>query len=218
VVDGDFERRFNDLQGWLTYVTELLSSGCFLAQGLLHGREALVPSPDDWEIEPGWRPTLAPHPHHGAAAHIGRDILQWPEHWQRAAGLTPELIQPRGATHTIAALTQTDPAQQREATIVAQVVSLAGTGAATTVRVDDGTGLLVIHCPARTTLLGPVIRDWFEFDVVVPAGPRQVPVDPDTVGLDKPDPERRLEEQFLAQYAQPAGALATAVRRAPDRS
>lgn len=73
-----------------------------------------------------------------------------------------------------------------------------------------------MDCPIETELLGPVIRDWFEFDVVVPAGPRVVPVDPESVGNDETDEEQRFEQKFMAQYAQPLGAIATAIRRAAD--
>ena len=215
-IDGPFERRFDDLQGWLLYLTWLLDTGRFAEREATDGPFAYVPDPDDWEVEPGWRPQLEPHPVHGVITEIGRDILEWPAHWQLSAGLTPDLIEPRGATHTIAALMGTDPSQPAEATLRARVVSLTSVGAATTVRVDDGTGLLVIHCPAGTNLLGPVLGDWFEFDVRVPAGPRQVAGEPSTVALDEPDPEERLEARFIAQYGQPAGAVATAVRRAPD--
>jgi hypothetical protein len=214
LVDGDFERRFNGLEDWLTYLTELLAAGRFsVDETLPRGRVVIVPSPEDWEVEPRWRRPLPSHPLHGQATHVGRDILQWPEHWRRLTGLTPAHIQPRGASHTIAELTQTDPRSPIEATIVAKVVSLTGGGGGVTVRVDDGSGVLVVDCPIETTLLGPTIDTWFEFDVLLPAGPRSVPIDPDTAGVDERDPERRREAQFVARYAQPAGATATAVRR-----
>lgn len=56
------------------------------------------------------------------------------------------------------------------ATIVARVVAPTGSAAWTRARVDDGTGLLDVECPAATTIPGPVIDGWFEFDVVVAAG------------------------------------------------
>ena len=214
LVDGDFERRFNGLEDWLTYLTELLAAGRFSVQDALpRGRVVLVPRPEDWEVEPRWRPPLPSHPVHGLATHVGRDILDWPEHWRRLTGLTPAHIRPRGATHTIAELTQTDPGAPVEATIVAKVVSLTGGGGGMTVRVDDASGVLVVNCPIETTLLGPTIDEWFEFDVLVSAGRRKVPVDPDAVSVNESDPELRFEAQFVARYAQPAGATATAVRR-----
>lgn len=214
LVDGDFERRFNGLEEWLTYLTELLAAGRFSVQDALpRGRVVVLPSPEDWEVEPRWRPPLPSHPLHGLATHVGRDILEWPEHWRRLTGLTPSRIKPRGASHTIAELMQTDRGSQVEATIVAKVVSLIGGRDGATVRVDDETGVLVIDWPSKTTLLGPTIDEWFEFDVLVSAGPRTVPVDPDAVGVSESDPELRSEGQFVARYAQPAGATASAVRR-----
>ena len=213
LVDGDFERRFDGLEGWLVYLTGLIGAERFGVYETPHGQVVCVPRDEDWEIEPQWRPRLAAHPVYGLTTHVGRDILDWPEHWQRLTGLTPARILPRGASHTISELMQTDPGSQVHATVVAKVVSLVGGSGGTSVRVHDGTDMLVVHCLRETTLLGPTIDAWFEFDVVLPAGPRALPADPDTVGLDEPDPSLRLEAQFLAQYAQPAGAIATAVRR-----
>jgi hypothetical protein len=86
-------------------------------------------------------------------------------------GLTAAHIKPRGASHTIAELPQTDPSSSVQATIVANVVSLLGSAQGTTVRVDDGSGVLDAHCPIETTLLGPTIDAWFEFDALISAGP-----------------------------------------------
>jgi hypothetical protein len=87
VVDGDFERRFNGLETWLTYLSELLDAGRYSAEEALpRGRVVVVPGVDDWELEPSWRPSLPSHPLDGLATHVGRDILEWPEHWRRLTG------------------------------------------------------------------------------------------------------------------------------------
>lgn len=75
---------------------------------------------------------------YGDVTYIERDILEWPERWQRIAGLTPESVALQGRTHTIAELMATDPAQPVEATVLARVVSLAGDSKGSTVRVTTG--------------------------------------------------------------------------------
>lgn len=80
---------------------------------------------------------------------------------------------------------------------------------------NDGTGELVVHCPAKTRI-GPSIRGWFEFDVTLPVGARVPPVDPDTVANDESDPDRQFELKFVARYAAPANVIASAVRRAAE--
>ena len=171
LVDGGFERRFNGLGEWLAYISRLIDRGCFEAlQSIGLGRRLLVPDRERDSEERASRPVPPPHPVHGTTIHVGRDILDWPEHWQRAAGLRPEDLQPRGATHTVAALLATPASERMRATIAARVVGLMGTGGWTRVRVDDGTAELDIVCPAATTLLGPRMGDWFEFDIVIEPG------------------------------------------------
>jgi hypothetical protein len=171
LVDGGFERRFNGVGEWLTYIARLIDSGWFESGDAIGlGRRLLVPDRDRDSEERATRPVPAPHPVHGTTIHIGRDILDWPEHWQRAAGLRPEDLSPRGATHTVAAVLASPAGQRLRATIAARVVGLMGTSGWTRVRVDDGTAALDVVCPAATTLLGPRMGDRFEFDIIVEPG------------------------------------------------
>jgi hypothetical protein len=167
LVDEGFERRFDGLGEWLAHIARLVETGLFRRVDSPRGPYLYVPDPDRSSEERGMRPLPGPHPVHGTAVQIGRDILDWPEHWQRAAGLRPEDLRPRGATHTIADLLASPPNQRLRATIAARVVDLMGTGAWTRVRVDDGTAALDVVCPAATTLLGPRMGDRFEFDIVI---------------------------------------------------
>jgi hypothetical protein len=179
IVDGGFERRFNALGEWLAYVAGLIDAGCFRPVQIADvGQGVLVPDPDRSSEEYARRPVPGAHPVHGRRTHVDRDILEWPEHWQRAAGLRPEDLEPRGATHTITALLATPTSHRVRATIAARVVGLTRSGGWIRVRVNDGTAALDVMCPAATTLLGPRMRDWYEFDIVVEPGERTVPPDP----------------------------------------
>jgi len=95
------------------------------------------------------------------------DILEWPEHWQRANGVRPEDLAARGAAHTIAEVLGSPPDRELRATIHARVVDLAGGADWARVRVDDGTGRLDVLCPPGTTLLGPRLHATYELDIVV---------------------------------------------------
>jgi hypothetical protein len=152
---------------------------------------------------------------HGDALHIGADILDWPEHWQRASGVRPENLRLRGATHTVSDVVSSPPGAELRATIAARVANLAFGGGWTHVRVDDGTGALNVACPDETTLLGPGVDGWFEFDIVVAPGVRQVPVDPDAAAAGIEDDVERIAAVLMARDGGPAGAIAEAIRRMP---
>jgi hypothetical protein len=123
-------------------------------------------------------------------------------------------VKPRGATHTIAELLASDPSQALEATIAALVIDLGAWGGNTRVRVSDGTGVMAVNCPTAVTALGPVMRREFEFDVIVPAGERHVPRDPESIEA-LADPVEDISQRLMARYGDPATAVATAVRPLP---
>lgn len=219
VVDGGFERRFNRIADWLMEIRWLIEAGTARRVEYKTGPRLLVPDPDLGQDARTRPPSPRPHPFYGDVTHIGRDILEWPRHWQRSSGLRPEDVALRGATDTIANLLATPPTQEVRATILAKVVSLATSGGRDRVRIDDGTGTLDVHCEGRATLLGPRLGDWFEFDVVIAPGPRIVPPDPTRAAADAAarggGEVERLAAILHARHGGPAGAVAEAVRRAP---
>jgi hypothetical protein len=91
------------------------------------------------------------------------------------------------------------------------MVDLGSFGSGDFVRVSDGTGVMTVGCPVAVTALGPVMREEYEFDVIVPPGERHTPPDPNAL---EPltDPVKDLSQRLMARYAGPATAVATAVR------
>lgn len=195
LVDGGFHLRYSGLSGWLERITELVAAGQF------ERRDGSRSGP---------RLHLRDEPEYGVPRYE-RDPLLWPVHWQRLSGIHPEDLTPRGATHTIAELLASDPSEPLEATVAARVVDLAGLSEITRVRVSDGTGTMAINCPTAVTTLGPVMTKEFEFDVIVPAGERRRPGDPDALE-ELEDPVADISQRLMARYGGPATAVATAVR------
>jgi hypothetical protein len=159
-----FTRRFNALADWLAYIAELVRRGLYRRLESTHGPVWVVPGYENTDAERAVHPTPAAHPVHGSTLHIGGDILDWPEHWQRVNGVRDRDLQLRGATHTIAQVLASPTGEPLHATVAAKVTALAGSTSWARVRVHDGTGALDVFCPAETTLLGPRIDDWYEFD------------------------------------------------------
>lgn len=215
LVDGDFHRRFNRLGEWLVCIAALIESGSFRRFDSSSGPWLLVSPPELESAELDRPPAPEPHPVYGTAVSVGRDILDWPAHWQRAAGLRPADLKPRGATHTIAVLLSSSPTTHVRGTIAARVIALMSQGAWTRARVDDGTAAIDIACPPATALLGPRLGDWFEFDVVVQPGKRTIPPNPETAAAGIDDCTDRIAVKLLARYGGPVGATAEAVRRVP---
>ena len=199
--------------GGLRYVAELIAQGNYERFDTEQRRWLLVPDRKRADAAYAARPVPQSHPVHGDALHIGPDILDWPEHWQRATGLRPESLRLRGATHTVANLLASPPDVELRATIAARVADLAFGAGWSHVRVDDGSGALNVACPGETTLLGPGVGGWFEFDIVVAPGVRQVPVDPDAAAAGIEDDVERITAVLMARYGGPAGATAEAIRR-----
>ena len=147
---------FNRLSDWVDYVAALIEQGAYVRRDSDRGPGLLIPGPAVQDAERPEPPEPGPDPVHGTSRYIGRDILDWPEHWQRANGLRAEDLELRGATHTVADLLALTPDVPLCATIGARVMSLAASGAWTRVRVDDGSAQLDVSCPYQTTLLGPL--------------------------------------------------------------
>jgi hypothetical protein len=176
----------------------------------------LIPDPALQDAERPQPPEPGPDPVHGTTRYIERDILDWPEHWQRANGLRADDLVLHGATHTVADLLALTPDVPLRATVAARVMSLAASGTWTRVRVDDGSGKLDVSCPYQTTLLGPTLGQWYEFDVVVPAGKVTTPPDPQAAAAGIEDPVEQLAAEYLARYGGKSGAIAQAVRACRD--
>jgi len=209
---GDFRPGYRHLGDWLMHIAALISNGSYERTIWKEG-VAFLRVEDEWSE---WRDLpadlIGTHPIYGDAMSLPRDPLQWPAHWQRAAGIEEEDLHARGTTHKIADLLASDPAFEVRATIEGEVISVAG-GRDTFVRVTDGTDTIDIRCPAEITALGPALRKRFEFDVVVPAGHRVRPADNVFEIQDKEDEPEVLAAKWSEKYPLgPVGVLATAIR------
>jgi hypothetical protein len=71
---------------------------------------------------------------------------------------------------------------------------------------------MTISCPREATLLGPRMREWFEFDVVVPMGDRHPPSDPSRASTRIEDAADRVAAVLMARYGGLPTATVTAVR------
>jgi len=209
--DGDFYLGHRRLGDWLVRIADLIGAGSY--QRRTGQRGASLEIVDEWSETPAaaLRAGGSRHPIYGEATAVPREPINWPAHWQRAAGIEPSDIPERGASLTIAELLASDPASELRATIAGRVLTLAG-GADVCVRVSDGTETITVLCPAPVTALGPVVGESFEFDVVVPPGARhrssEVKVDP----RDPDDPVAVLVASLESRSGGPIGATARAVR------
>jgi hypothetical protein len=94
--------------------------------------------------------------------------LSWPPVWQEASGIDPAAAEPRGSTTTVRALRD---GQAQSGTIVGRIAGLAGTGAGSRVVVDDGTGEIVVWCPAASDpFTAVVVGQHIELDVTLTSG------------------------------------------------
>lgn len=211
VGDLHFTRRFNEIADWLEHAALLLRRGLYERFDNEYGTRWNLPGYADNEAAAALRSAPELHPVHGTALEIEGGIVDWPKHWQRASGVRDEDLLPRGATHTIAEVLASPADAPLRATIAAQVTALAASGWAR-VRVQDATGTLSVFCPAETTLLGPAWGDWYEFDIVVDAGPRRVPADPVSAGAGIEDPVEHGAAVLEAKYFGPSGATALSIR------
>jgi hypothetical protein len=209
---GDFHLGHRRIGDWIARIAELITARSY--ERLAGNRGTVLRIEDDLdEIRSAkLRAGGSDHPLYGGLTAIAREPLQWPAHWQRAAGIEPHDIHARGATHTVAELLASDPATEIRATIAGLVSDLAGFGSDIRVRITDGTETIEILCPAPVTALGPVVGESFEFDVVIPAGARRgsssAKVDPS----DPDDVVAVLAATPQSRYGGAIGATATAVR------
>jgi hypothetical protein len=94
--------------------------------------------------------------------------LSWPETWQQASGVDVRAAAPRGASTTISDFLG---ASSAGATVVGTIVGLVGSADGSRVTLDDGSGRLVVWCPATADPYFVVrIQNLVEIDVIRSAG------------------------------------------------
>ncbi len=93
------------------------------------------------------------------------DASNWPQRWQRMAGITPAEFQLRGATHTVAEFEAARASGSIEATLVGSVTHIAGSGQGGVVRLTDGTGSIEMLVPNSLISLGNSPSGRYEIDV-----------------------------------------------------
>jgi hypothetical protein len=210
--DGDFHLGYHGLGDWLARIAELVRAGSYERQARQDGSASLR-IVDEWDEirSAALRAGGSIHPIYGETTAVPRDPRDWPAHWLRAAGIESSDVIARGATATIAELLASDPASELRATIAGRVLGLAG-GADVNVRVSDGTETITVLCPAAVTTFGPIVGESFEFDVVVPPGPRRRSSEAKVEPTDPQDAVAALAASLQSRYGGPIGATATAVR------
>jgi hypothetical protein len=169
--DGGYHLRYHDLSGWLDRITSLVSAGRFERRdGPEAGPRLLLKDPHAALAMSQLPGPGTPNLVHGDVTTYARHPLTWPLHWRELSGIPPEVVKPRGASHTVAEVFARNPEREFEATVRGRVTSASGSGSTWYVRVADGTGSLRVTCPAPATVLGPVMGREFEFVVVVLGG------------------------------------------------
>jgi len=213
-LDADaFFLRHHALEDWLERIIALVAAGAWTRVETNRGAYLLLDD-EDGQLPLGTPRALPPHPVHGRRTQFERRSLLWPAHWQRASGIDPAAALPRGATHTIAELLDSNPETTITATIAGRVIDRMTSENVTRVRVSDGSGLLDIAYEPSADLFSLAYGDRAEFDVQVPAGPRPRPRPPaaEAAGPADEDPAQKLARHLLARYGGQVGAVATAVR------
>jgi len=130
-----------------------------------------------------------PDPVYGERIDLDQDPRSWPAHWLETSPLAGDRWQ-QGATTTLAGLlAAVGDGGVAEGVVHARVTNLTGTAAGNRVTIDDGTGRVDVWCPAEVCGFGPIIRESFEFDLVVQAGPEAV--------IDTHDGHREIQARAL---------------------
>jgi hypothetical protein len=111
LVDGPYHLRYHDLSGWLDRMRELLEAGRFERHEGGAGPVLRLLDPDT-SLPMSELPAPTGHnPVHGDVTRYQRHPLQWPPHWRRLSGISPEEVSPRGASHSISELAAADPSK-----------------------------------------------------------------------------------------------------------
>lgn len=194
--DDTFRIRFANLADYLDVVASMIEQGEFRH----HVSESFTRvefDPDGrWDDAVSQRLVDAPTiPGFGTLREINSNPRFWPERWLASNGHSSLDLQLKGATTSIAALLDQLSDRPLAATIRGRVVGLGGGGDGCGAKVDDGTATLRVRCPIKVCTFGPVIREEFEFDVIVTAG--VLPAD----GSEAPDLDRLTPNDFAVARA-----------------
>jgi hypothetical protein len=193
-------------------------------RGLLGSRED--PARDGWGELSRTYSQATDYPEHLApfeAIDLARP-LSWPPVWQEASGVDPAQAQPHGSTTTVRALRV---GRASSGTIVGRIAGLSGTGAGSRAVVDDGTGELVVWCPAPADPFKVVVAgQHVEVDVLLTPGgekrsSREFDVLAAEIGTSAMAGDLAAAQTYareLASFVEPAAtdALATAARPLGD--
>jgi hypothetical protein len=159
---GPAQPVFADLQAAFTCAAE------GWRQGLLGAWED--PALDGWVELSKTYSQATDYPEHLApfeAIDLARP-LSWPPVWQEASGVDPAQADPHGSTTTVRALRA---GRARSGTIVGRIAGLSGTGAGSRAVIDDGTGELVVWCPAPADPFKAIVAgEHVELDVQLTSG------------------------------------------------
>lgn len=215
--DETFRVRFASLADYLDAMASMIEQGEFRHRAAESFTSIEFDPEGHWDDAVSHRlldsPTI---PGFGTIREIDSNPRFWPERWLASNGHSSLDLQLKGATTTIAALLDRLSDQPLAATIRGRVVGLGGGGDGCGAKVDDGTGTLRVWCPIRACTFGPVMREEFEFDVIVTAG--VLPADgSEAPALDRLTPndfavaraagEDLLEKAFLALPTAEASAV-----------
>ena len=175
--DGGFYLRYHALPDWLGRIAELVEEGRFERRDGATGPRLLLDDPHTSLPMVSLPAPATPSPVHGDVTSYERHPLENGRSiGSGSRGSTQRTARrPRGATHPIAEVLESDPSKSFQATVAGRVVSLGSYGELTGVKISDGTDEMSIRCPHAVTALGPVMGQHFEFDVTLPSGLRRTP-------------------------------------------
>ncbi|HEV7755198.1 MAG TPA: hypothetical protein VGO94_04995 [Mycobacteriales bacterium] len=218
--DAEFRLEFTSLTEYVDLLVTMIELGEFTTH------RTLTRTRHEFDPDGRWGDAVVvrlaarlPHPVYGNARAVDATATRWPEHWLAADGAEDRT--PRGATARITdLLAAAEAGNPARGTIRGRVVELAGTAKGVRVRVNDGTDVLDVWCPAAVCAFGPAMRREFEFDVVVrpdPSGDQSDAFDTGEVQSralpgDLEGAQAAAAEQSAQLFGTPSRAEATAVR------